>query len=353
MNSAPLFSIRTITVGDPITVPGNCGDTWALAWTPEGNLYSPANDTKGFQAAIRGSNICFNEIRGDSPAALTGETINLMSDYRYHGEEGAADGCMWKSSGCASIDGVLYLAVSRHMYGEKTGDATRRQTAQNTSLIQSHDGGKTWLRAARENHDHPMFPGQRFATPYFVNYGQDGHESFAHGSDRYVYAHSNNGFWDNGDDMILGRIERSNLVQLRGEDWSYFCGGDGLDDASWSADRTKAKPVLSNASRLGATGAVFLPQCGMYLLVGWYYPLGGGKMPGASSETIWDFYTSPFPWGPWTQLGSHRFSPQGYYCPVACPKFTSEDGSVVWVSTAGDWNNPEVYRLTFVPLKIN
>jgi hypothetical protein len=95
----------------------------------------------------------------------------------------------------------------------------------------------------------------------------------------------------------------------------------------------------------------YLPKQKCYLMIGWYYPLGGGKMPGAHSETCWDFYTSPFPWGPWKNIGSHRFNPQGYYCPTICSKFTSTDGSTIWASAAGDWTNPDVYRLTMVPLR--
>ena len=87
-------------------------------------------------------------------------------------------------------------------------------------------------------------------------------------------------------------------------------------------------------------------------MIGWYYPSGGGKMPRAHVETHWDFYTAPHPWGPWTVIGSHRWNPQGFYCPGVCPKFTSPDGNHLAVFTAGDWTNPEFYRLTVVPLTL-
>jgi hypothetical protein len=304
MKSPSLTPIRAITVGAPVTVPDNTGDTWAMAWTPNGQLYSPSNDTKCFHWTGQGSNVNFNQILGDNPRKIEGKTVNRMSDYRDHGEEGP-DVAAWKTSGCTSVDGQLYLVVARHKYGEKTGDPTRRQTARNASIIRSANGGRTWVRAAQDNYDQPTFPGSRFGAPYFINYGQDGHEAVAHGSDRYVYAHSNNGFWDNGDDMVLGRVLRSKLKHLRGEDWQFFRGGNGAQNSSWSGKMREAKPVLTNPLRLGSTGATYLPELKRYLMIGWYYPLGGGKMPGASSETIWDFYTSPFPWGPWQNIGSH------------------------------------------------
>ena len=77
-----------------------------------------------------------------------------------------------------------------------------------------------------------------------------------------------------------------------------------------------------------------MPQQKCYLMVGWYYPAGGGKLPGANKYTIWDFYVAAHPWGPWNPIGSQGFMPMGFYCPEICTKFTSPDGSKAWVFTA-------------------
>ena len=84
----------------------------------------------------------------------------------------------------------------------------------------------------------------------------------------------------------------------------------------------------------------------------WYYPAGGGKIKEACRETAWDFYLAPKPWGPWTKISSHRFSPQGYYSPQVCPKFNRDGDKSLFVFTAGDWNNSDVYRLTVVPIRL-
>ncbi len=341
--------IHAITVGTPISVPDNKGDTWMAAWTGEGDLFSPSNDSSGFRSGS--ANIMFNQIVGDNVEQLTGTTVNTMSDYRFSGEKGP-DGCTWKSSGCIAVDGLLYLLVARHTYGEHSGDPERRQPARNASIIRSANGGKTWLPAAQDNYDHPMFPGSRFATPYFINYGQDGHQAVADQSDRYVYGLSNDGFWDNGSTMVLGRVLRSQLPHLNGADWQFYKQGDGADDANWTSKAEEAVPVLTNPGHLGMTGATYLPAQKCYLMIGWYYPKGGGKIPDAHLETCWDFYTAPHPWGPWTVVGSHTFTPQGYYCPGICPKFSSADGSTLWVFAAGDWSNSAVYRLTAIPLTL-
>src|SRR6202008_4923414 len=144
---------------------------------------------------------------------LDGITVNRMRDFEAldqvkpdpHFGKAAADDRTWKSSGCSFIDGALYCSISRHNYGDPFGER-RRQDALNGSIIKSTDYGKTWTRSAQENYDAPMFPGPNFATPYFVEYGKT--PAPPDGGDKYVYAISNNGFWDNGDYLILGRVER-------------------------------------------------------------------------------------------------------------------------------------------------
>ena len=334
--------LRSVRLGEPFPVPGSHGDTWVATLAEDGHLYSPSNDTYGFGKATD-SNIAFNRLDGADPTHLTGTTINPMSDYGRSTLEGP-DGCTWKSSGCASIDGARYWVVARHKYGEKSGDPRLRQTAANASIIRSTDFGRSWSRSARENMDAPMFPGRRFATPYFIQSGR-----FVHGDNaaRYVYAISNNGFWDNGDDMILGRVPRSKLAALRGEDWEYFIGADGFAARAWTKNMAEARPVLESPGKLGMTGAVYIPARRRYLMIGWYYPAGGGKLKGAASETVWDFYESSLPWGPWTRISTQRFVPQGFYSPQICPKFLSAHRA--YILTAGNWNEPQYYRLTIVP----
>jgi hypothetical protein len=353
--------IHSIDVGTAISVPQNDGDTWCPAWAKDDYVYTPSNDTGGFYVptndkgefrAAGSGNVMFHRMGGQTPATLAYcVTINTMSDYRRATESGP-DGCTWKSSGCTAVDGQLYLTVARHKYGGPSVDPKSRQPAANGSIIRSPTTGFTWVRAAQDNYDHPMFPGSRFATPYFVNYGQDGHEAIADASDRYVYATANNGFWDNGDDLVLGRVLRSKLPDLNASDWQFFKQGDGASDANWSSKMTEAQPIVSQPNHLGMTGAVYLPQRKCYFMIGWYYPMGGGKLPHASSETIWDFYTAPHPWGPWKIIGSHDFKPEGYYTPEICPKFTSTDGNQIWAFTAGDFNSGQ-YHLYLFPLTLH
>jgi hypothetical protein len=339
-------AIHSVTVQGSLMVPDNEGDTWAPAWASDGSVFSPSDDSGGFKSTLR-TNIHFNQITGDTPATLDGDTVNPMSEYGKLGEAGP-DHRNWKSSGCLALDGALYLVVARHHYDV-------RQTAQNSSIIKSTDGGKTWTRSAKENYDHPLFPGSRFATPYFIDYGQDGHQAVADGSDHYVYALSNNGFWDNGDNMILGRVLRSKIGDLNSQDWQFLKSGDGATDANWSSNMNDAHPVIDNPNHLGMGGPVYLPVQKCYFMVGWYFPAGGGrKTNDASKTTNWDFYVAQHPWGPWRIVGSHQFHPEGYYGPQVCLKLNSPDGSQLQVLTTGDFNRftgpTSLYKLTVVSL---
>jgi hypothetical protein len=339
-------ALRSVELKGDIPVAGSHGDTWEPAWAEDGKLYSPSNDTHGMNKAAD-ANVAFNRFAGAVAIPHTGITVNPMRDYGRLGEKGT-DGCTWKSSGCAYIDGALYLVVARHKYGEESGDPFRRQTAANASIIRSTDFGRTWVRSAKENMEQPLFPGRRFATPYFIQYGLNVVKEDA--ADQFVYAVSNNGFWDNGDDMILGRIARAKLSVLRGEDWEYYTGGNGMHHSAWAPKAEEAKLILDSQGKLGKfgmTGAVYVPSRRRYLMVAWYYPAGGGKMKGAATETAWNFYEAPHPWGPWSAIGSKRFSPEGYYCPQICPKFLTADRAYIW--TAGNWNDPRAYKLHIVP----
>src|SRR5947209_1988369 len=152
-------------------------------------------------------NLAFNRLVGDTPESLAGTIVNTMDEYGKNNQK-EADNATWKACGQECIDGVFYAFVSRNIYGNESGDHWLRQTAFNSSLIKSTDGGATWTRSARENYKDPMWPGPAFGAPFFIHYGKNGGNVMRDGANRYVYAVSTNGFWNDGDSYVLGRVFR-------------------------------------------------------------------------------------------------------------------------------------------------
>jgi hypothetical protein len=132
---------------------------------------------------------------------------------------------MWKACGITCVDGVLYMGVSRQLTCPTEPKLTWQgryspfpiQETWDSSIISSPDHGRTWSSAPELGHS--MFPGRTFSTPFFVQYGKDvkGQDE----SDSYVYAVSNDGAWNNGNWMTLGRVPRNRIARLDAKDWEF------------------------------------------------------------------------------------------------------------------------------------
>ena len=304
------------------------GDTWDPFWADDDNLYAFSCDGRGFGKAQR--NLAFNRLIGDSPRKLTGAMINTMDEYGTSGQK-EADNATWKACGQECIDSIFYAFVSRNAYGEDSGDCWLRQTAFNSSLVKSTDRGLAWRRGARENYEHPMWPGPSFGAPFFVHYGKNGGDVAQDGANRYVYAVSTNGFWNDGDGYILGRVPRKKLPDLNAADWRYFTGGDGTEAKVWSAKVQEAKPLLELHTHCGQSGPCYIPTLGLYLMVVWYNTEKMIKWF-EPNEMKYDFYQAPQPWGPWAAVRSysdHFLSPGHMYGPSLCAKFQRTEGTDV------------------------
>jgi hypothetical protein len=347
--SSPTASLPIVDVqlGTP-TYFNYGGDSWDPAWAQDDQLYAAVNDGAGFGTLKR--NIGFNKITGNDPLALSGQLQSIMDDYGEMNAPVAADGRNWKSGGSISIDGVLYMSVGMDRYVDPQYGG--RQTRINASIIKSSDYGVHWTRSMKENLDRPMFPGLRFATPFFIHYGKEYAAATVDNADRYVYATSNNGFWDNGDNYILGRVLKSKISALSAADWTFYQGGDGMRDSSWTKDMDKAALIITAPGQCGETGVTYLPALKRYVTAAWYYPVGNGHA-GKIEATAFAFYESPKPWGPWTKIKTIPIEPQGWYIPRVLSKFQSRAGQDLdaYIAVAGDWRNPAYYRYTMVPVR--
>jgi hypothetical protein len=305
------------------------GDTWDPFWADDDRLYSFNCDGRGFGKVQE--NLAFNRFDGESLRSLVGVQINPMSEYGPSSQRGK-DNATWKACGQECIDGVFYAFVSRNVYGNESGDHLMRQTAFNSSLIKSTDRGQTWQRSAAENYARPMWPGAKFGAPFFVHYGKNGGNVERDGAAGYVYAVSTNGFWNDGDSLILGRVQRKSLPKLEASDWEYFTGGDGTVSGSWSKQIAAAVPVLKRPAKCGETPICYVPALGIYLLTSWYNPKVLAKWF-EPSEMCYDFYQAEHPWGSWSfirSISDSFLAPGSHmYGPALCSKFQEAHGSEV------------------------
>jgi hypothetical protein len=335
------------------------GDTWDPFWADDGNLYAFNCDGRGFGPKGGGRNLAFNKLAGDSCDTLTGSQVNSMDAYGKGGFKGP-DGATWKACGQECIDGVFYAFVSRNTYGSESGDKLMRQTAVNSSLIKSTDRGLTWTRTAEENYAQPMWPGPSFGAPFFVHYGQNGGRVTHDAADRFVYASSTNGFWNDGDSYILGRVERSKLSALRSADWQYYTGGDGARNASWSPRIADAHPIVSSPAHCGQGPICYVPALNLYLLVAWFNTAKLTKWF-EPNRMQYDFYQAEHPWGRWELVNSFddSFISAGHmYGPSLCARFQqyadSEVRMTMFTSGCPFKDVPEgLYKMWEIPLVLH
>lgn len=273
------------------------------------------------------------------------------------------DGANWKTTNSYSVDGVLYMFVTRCHYPFGSTDTKRRHIFQNSSILKSTDNGRTWLRSAEDNLKKPMFPGRRFGAAYFVWYGKDG-AAQVDNADRYVYAVSNNGHFENGDDYVLGRVLRSKLPGLTAGDWTFYARGDGLHEASWTPSLGEATPVLVNPERSSMTGMTYIDGLRRYVMVSWHYKYPNFEAGAAAGDlsTVLEFFEAPKPWGPWSKLKSMDTRHLGWFAPIIGQRFqTMSDRDTVsaFLYASGFRTLPSgeldmsMYKLNYVPISLS
>jgi hypothetical protein len=308
--------------------PGSHGDTWSSTWADDGALYAVADDTLGIDNACR-SNLAIHRI-GGAPPHHSVETINPMSEYLSLGAVEGYD--MWKGNGLAAIDGVLYLSVSQHTARDIGLDNIQR--AHSASIVKSADYGRTW--SPKPAVGDPMFPTHRFATPFFVQFGQDYAGAFGE-FEEFVHAVSSGGVWNNGNYMVLGRVRRDLIVRLDPRDWRYFAGVDQSGRPSWDPSILKAQAVFGQRGSTSMTGIQYVPAVERFVMAQWAYTQLDGPQPW--DRTALRLLEASRPWGPWHLFHSEPDWGEAFYNPGLPAKWFEDGGRRMWMTMAGNWTN--------------
>lgn len=348
----PEVYMKSAKLGEPIRYPKSHGDTWTAAWADDDNIYMTTGDCQGFDQGCS-SNIGFHRLSGAMPPDLKGETINPMTEYGGWGEHLKEDDCMWKASGLISVDGVLYMSVSRHTL---PWDHCDIQRAWDASIVKSEDKGKTWSQCPGIGKS--MFPGMRFSNPTFIDYGKDGAETFAHGADKYIYAYSNDGTWSHGNSMCMGRVARDKIGNLDARDWEFIVHHNKNKEPVWGQRHDIASHLLYEPGKLGqCTGITYLPKIDKYILASAHFlPMEGATFKERFRRCKMEFYQARKPWGRWWRFYEKEYPQEGWYSPRIPSKFISEDGLKMWVFVSGDWTTAKTldgyYGLHMIPMNV-
>ncbi len=320
-----ISSIRWLT--EPMLYPESHGDNWACTWADDGELYTVACDTLGIGNACR-SNLAIHRLTG-TPPEHRAVTINPMSEYLGLGKPERLD--MWKGNGILYVDGALYLSVSQHTAVDIGLDNVQR--AHSASIVRSLDYGRTW--SPKPTADQSMFPTHRFATPFFVQFGQAYAGAPAPYED-HIYAVAT-ASWNNGNYMVLGRVRRERMGRLDPGDWEFFAGANERDEATWQSDILKAQPVFRLRGCTSETGIHYVPAIDRFILPQWAYIDLDNPLPW--DHTMLHLYEAPRPWGPWRLFHSEPDWGVGYYNPCLPSKWFEEGGRRMWMVMAGNWTN--------------
>ena len=312
------------------------GDTFPMTWAGDDEIYTSTGDP-----SWGGKNYGLDvEKFTGMPPNYTITRINPMNDYQGGGGLGT------KPSGMICVRGVLYLAF-QNLLGEKPpAYGTRSQHGDDATIVRSLDYGKTWSPKISQIKK-PMFPGNRFGGPAFVNFGRDN----ANARDTYVYAVSTEQF-DNGSHLRLGRVPADHILDEAA--WEWVAELRPSTTPRWTKNLAEATPILSDDRHISLSDMVYLAPINRYLLLTFEFH----KDLSYDDGTKLYIYDAPEPWGPFTlvhsedQWESKEVNP---YCPRLPLKWIQKtpDGVTGWLQFSGSWRpNSMQYRSHIRPFEI-
>lgn len=307
-------------LGERIPYPevGIKGDTFPMTWADDGEIYASAGDPLWGETT---SGLDVEKFAGPAPDYKIAK-VSHMNDYLGWGGDGP------KPSGMICVGGVLYLAFQNMLRARKPVYGLISQHGSDAQIVYSPNHGLFWIPALG-NIPAPMFAGNKFGGPAFINYGQNN----ANARDEYVYAVSADQ-WDNGSNVRLGRVPADNI--MRGEAWQWVCAYAPGGGPAWSPDLEQAIPVLSLHRWIGLPDMVYLSAIKRYLLLTWR--LHGDFSPDQGTDLL--ILEAPEPWGPFSLVHfeeyweGREFNP---YCPRLPLKWLEADGLTGWLQFSGSW----------------
>lgn len=302
------------------------GDHLPLCWSDDGYIYIASCDSPSPVSRNVGIFRLGNPAQGISSHTPVRNApipnVHIGNDLQWGGfAQQGMDSATWKACGFISVNNKLYLSLTRLVYPAnpviKTG---------NLQIFISADHGGSWTPAPQAQGEamyFPQFPNELNNCVSFFIYGQN-NTAAVHRADEFVYGFSNWSPipWIQGQYRVLGRCPIAHMDDYgTSAHWRYYQGGDGLLDSSWSSDGSlsswySATPIMDFRDRIAAniqkprepwpTQPTWFPHYkgGRYIWIAGEPAAGLSPIDGAPMPW-WEFWESPYPWGPWVSVSQY------------------------------------------------
>lgn len=367
-------------VGDriPVATQGIRGDTHPMAWAADDQVYIGTGDPNWLildGKIINGkiperpelNEYIYQRVSGHVVEKILGtpekfgiERVNDMTGQTGWGGSGP------KPAGMISVDGSLYYAVQNLLGWKPPRYGQNSQHGSDATILRSDDFGKTWtpdldgLLAEFYKKDHtvgeahhkawktppeervkignwkPMFPGNLFGGPSFIQYGRDNGDAV----DGYVYAVSTD-HWDNGTELRLGRVSKDAIMDR--EKWE-FAIPDDQGNVTWTDELCFSVPVLAIDRHVSMPEMVYMPKEQKYLLLTWGLHNDFRASTGAELTVL----EADHPWGPFSLVYYEWMwykQEGGHYCPRIPLKWFDQDQLSGYMLYSGNWETQIPYYM--------
>ncbi len=345
-----------IGTGDPLYYVKDGVPTRAVVDVPS----PPDRSSEAWDLYCRTTGTVFERITGD-PEDMQLARINDLTYFNGYGGSGV------KPTGMLSVNGTLFFAVQNLLGCKAPHFGSHCQHGSDATIISSRDYGRTWTpdltpvldAFSREqfiggtatspyygnrcaewkapSYERtsfrgwvPMFPGDRFGTPSFVQFGKDNCDAV----DEYVYAISSDQF-DNGTNLRVGRVHRDHILEA--DQWE-FARYEENGSVGWTKDLDLSDPMLEVYRHIGAAEMVYIPAFGKYITLTSAFHADFDTRDGSELTVL----ESDHPWGPFSLVYYewmwYRMEACGY-CPRLPLKWFDPKTLTGYMEWSGDWSN--------------
>jgi hypothetical protein len=302
----------------PYPEPEIKGDSYALTWTDTDEIIASAGDP------LWGESLNGLDVEKFSGGALDYKITKMsdMRDYVGYGGKGP------KPSGMICVDGVIYLAFQNLNGFQVPAYGIRSQHGSDAHIVYSTNKGYSWIPGLK-NITKPMFPGNKFGGPAFINFGKNNQNA----RDEFVYAVSADQ-WDNGSNLRLGRAPKDHIIRVEKWEWVAAFAPDGKP--AWTPHLEDSIPILSLHRWMSLPEMVYIAGINRYILLTWRLHQDFS----ADDGTDLIIFESPEPWGPFSLVHfEEMWEGQAFnsYCPRIPLKWLDSDGKSGWIQYSGSW----------------